>query len=103
MRSCTPQKQPPARMARSSVIVILHLVQVSPITLGLHIIAMDEPQRGRIDAIAQSAAVARPVGKDVPEMAVTVRRPHLGARHAMRGVPKFVNMGRLNGLGEAGP
>src|SRR5262249_32253830 len=103
MRSCTPQKQPPARMARSSIIEILHLVQVSPITLGLHIIAMDEPQRGRVDAIAQSAAVARPVGKYVPEMAVAVSRAHLGARHAVRSVPEFVDIGRLNGLGEAGP
>src|SRR5215813_12289094 len=103
MRSCTPQKQPPARMARSSVIGILHLVQISPITLGLHIVAMDEPQRGRVDAIAQSAAVAWPVGKYVSEMAVAVRRAHLGARHAVRGVPEFVDIDRFNGLGEAGP
>src|SRR5262245_2292034 len=96
MRSCTPQKQPPARMARSSVIVILHLVQVSPITLGLHVVAMDEPQRGRVDAIAQSAAVAWSVGKYVPEMAVAVHRSHLGARHAVRGVPEFVDVGRLD-------
>src|SRR5262245_20019073 len=103
MRSCTPQKQPPARTARSSVIGILHLVQVSPITLGLHIVAMDEPQRGRVDAIAQSPAVAWPVGKHVPEMAVAVRRAHLGARHAVRGVPEFVDLVRFNGLGEARP
>src|SRR5262245_61605228 len=100
MRSCTPQKQPPARMARSSVIGILHLVQISPITLGLHIIAMDEPQRGRIDAIAQSAAVARPVGKYVPEMAVTVRRAHLGARHAVRSVTQLVDVVQFYGFGE---
>ena len=63
-------------MARSSVIGT-HLVYVISIALGLHIVAMDEPQRGRVDAIAQSAAVARPVGKYVPEMAVAVRRAHL--------------------------
>ena len=80
-----------------------HLVQVSPITLGLHLVAMDEPQRGRVDAIAQSAAVARPVGKYVPEMAVAVRRAHLGARHAVRSVLQFVDVGRFNGLGEARP
>src|SRR5512134_2301922 len=102
MSSCTPQKQPPARTARSSVIGILHLVQVSPITLGRHIVAMDEPQRGRVDAIAQAAAVARSVWKYVPEMAVAVRRAHLGARHAVRGVPQFVDILRFNGLGEAG-
>src|SRR5262247_445835 len=103
MRSCTPQKQPPARMARSSVIGILHLVEVSPITLGLHIVAMDEPQRGRVDAIAQSAVVARPVGKYVPEMAVAVRRAHLGARHAVRDVTQLVDIGWFNGLGKTGP
>jgi len=30
----------------SSVMDILHLVQVSRITLGLHVVAMNEPQRG---------------------------------------------------------
>src|SRR5262245_20969431 len=64
---------------------------------------MDEPQRGRVDTIAQSAAVARPVGKYVPEMAVAVSRAHLGARHAVRGVPEFVDVVRFNGLGEARP
>src|SRR5262245_56194347 len=64
---------------------------------------MDEPQRAVIDAISQSAAVARPVGEYVSEMAVTVHRAHLGARHAVRGAPKFVNIVRFNGLGEAGP
>ena len=36
-------------------------------------------------------------------MAVRVRRAHLGADHAVRGVPQFVDIGRFNGLGEAGP
>src|SRR5262245_12162019 len=98
-----PQKQPPARMARSSVIGILHLVQVSPIALGLHIVAMDKPQGGRVDAIPQSAAVLRTVREHVPEMAVAVRRAHLGARHAVRSVSQLVDVVRFYGFGEAGP
>src|ERR1051325_1323011 len=104
MRSCTPQKQPPARTARSSVMGdILHLVQVSPVTFGFHIVPMDESQRGRVDAIAQSAAVLRTVGKHVPEMAVAMGRTHLGADHAVRELAQLVDVGRLDGFGEAGP
>src|SRR5262245_49907644 len=36
-------------------------------------------------------------------MAIRVRRAHLGASHAMRGVPQFVDILRFNGFGEAGP
>ena len=74
------QKQPAReRRARQSSDV-LHLVQVGRIALGLHVVAMDEPKRRRVDAVAQSAAVLRPVRKYMAEMAVAVRRAHLGAR-----------------------
>src|SRR5262249_25741354 len=36
-------------------------------------------------------------------MTVRVRRAHLSAEHAVRGVPQFVDILRFNGLGEAGP
>src|SRR5712671_7851055 len=85
--------------ARSSFMDILHSAQVCAITLCFHVVAMDKAQRGRVDAIAQSAAVARPVGKYVAEMAVAVRRAYLGGRT----VRELVDIGRLNGLGEAGP
>ena len=39
----------------------------------------------------------------MPEVAVAVRRAHLGADHAMRGIPEFVDIGRFNRLGEARP
>src|SRR5262245_54192405 len=64
---------------------------------------MDKPQRGRVDAITQPAAILGSVGKHVAEMAVRVRRAHLSAEHAVRGVPQFVDILRFNGLGEAGP
>src|SRR5215510_7066931 len=64
---------------------------------------MDKPQRGRVDAITQPAAILGSVGKHVAEMAVRVRRAHLSAEHTVRGVPQFVDILRFNGLGEAGP
>ena len=82
---------------------ILHLIQISPVALGLHVVAMDEPQRGRVDAIAQAASIRRAIGKDVTEMAVAMRRTHLGADHAVGGVPQFVDVGGLDRLGETWP
>src|SRR5262245_13235253 len=64
---------------------------------------MDKPQRGRVDAIAQSAAILGSVGKHVSEMAVRVRRANLSAEHALRGVPQFVDILRFNRFGETGP
>src|SRR5262249_17452619 len=64
---------------------------------------MDKPQRGRVDAIAQPAAILGSVRKDVAEMAVRVGRAHLSTAHAVRGVSQFVAILRFNGLGELGP
>src|SRR5215475_12555511 len=64
---------------------------------------MDKPQRGRVDAITQPAALLGSVGKHVPEMAVRVCRAHLSADHAMRAVSQFIDILRFNWLGEAGP
>ena len=64
---------------------------------------MDEAQRGRVDAVAQAAAVARAVGEHMAEMAVAVRRAHLGADHAVGGVAQLVDVGGLDRLGEARP
>ena len=71
-----------------------------PIALGLHLLAMDEPKSRGVDAIAQPAAVLRPVRKYMTEMAVAVRRSHLGARHGVRRVADFVDVGRVDGPGE---
>src|SRR5437773_12462269 len=90
MRSCMPQKQPPREWRARQSSDVLHLVQVGRIALGLHVVAMDEPKRRRVDAIAQSAAVLRPVRKYMAEMAVAVRRAHLGAGRSVRRVADFV-------------
>src|SRR5690606_13878603 len=71
--------------------------------LGLHVVAMDEAQRRRVDAVAQSAAIPRPVREHVPEMTVAVRRADLGANHAVAGVAPLVDVRGLDGLGEARP
>src|SRR3954451_12718474 len=101
MRSWTPQKQPPARTARSSVMCDLHLVQVASVALGLHIVSMNEPQRGRIDAIAQSAAVRRAVRKHVAEVAVGMCRAHFHA--AFDVVWALVHVYWIDRPGEARP
>src|SRR5215471_6429906 len=82
---------------------VFHLVKISAVALGLHVVAVDKPQRRRVDAVAQAAAVCRAVGKDVPEMAVAMRRSHLGADHAMRRVSQLAYVGRLDRLCEAWP
>src|SRR3954453_21749022 len=74
------------KMPVTSSANILDLVQVSRIPLGLHIVPMDEPQRGRVDAIAQSTAILRTVFEDVSQMAICMHGPYLGARHAMGAV-----------------
>ncbi len=61
------------------------------------------PQRGRVDAISQSAAVLWAIGKHVTEMAVRIYRSHIGADHALGDVPHLVDIRRFNGLGEARP
>ena len=58
---------------------VLHLVQVGR-ALGLHVVAMDEPKRRRVDAIAQSAAVLRPVRKYMAER--TSMPPSMASRHS---------------------
>jgi hypothetical protein len=40
--------------------------------LGLYVVVVDKPQRGRIDAAAQAAAGARAVGSGVAKVAVAM-------------------------------
>src|SRR5262249_38284734 len=89
------------RVPRSSD--ILHLVEIGAVALGLHPVAMDEPERSRVDAIAHAPAIPRPVVEDVAEVAVAEFRTHLGADHAMRLVGQLLHIGGLDRLREAGP
>ena len=40
---------------------IFHLIQELAIAFFLHRVAMDKPQAGRVDAVAQTALITRPV------------------------------------------
>ena len=64
---------------------------------------MDEPQRGRVDAIAEAASIRWAIGKNVTEMAVAMRRSNLGAGHAKGVVLQLVDVGGLDRLGKTWP
>src|SRR5262245_26961116 len=64
---------------------------------------MDEAKRGRVDAVAQAAAVGRTVGEDMAQVAVAVPRADLDALHAMRRVAQGLDVALLDRLGEARP
>src|SRR5687768_17334447 len=64
---------------------------------------MNETQRGRVDAVAQSALILGTVVEDMPEMAVAVDRSHFGADHAVRLVRELIDVRGLDRLGKAGP
>src|SRR3546814_7902366 len=64
----------------------LHLVQVRAVALGLHFLARNESQRGRVDAIAVPAAIGRPIGEHMAQVAVAMRRPDFGTGHAVADV-----------------
>src|SRR6185312_847684 len=105
-----PQKQPPARMARSvaeAMVLFLPVeceqLAVFAVAFLLEIVEMDEAQRGRIDAIAQAAFGAWAIGKEMSEMAVAIAGANLGPDHAVAGVAVFDDILRLDRPGEARP
>jgi len=51
----------------------------------------------------QSTSTLRPVGKDLPRMRITVRRPHFGTNHAVAGIGYFIDETITDGSAEAGP
>src|SRR5262249_35441458 len=78
---------------------ILHLIEISPVALPFHVVAMDEAQRGGVDAVTQAATILGAIGEDMAEMAVAVGR----ADHAVRSVAQFLDVSRLDWLREARP
>src|SRR5262249_43863404 len=81
----------------------LDLIEVGAVTFGFHAVARNEPQGRRVDAVAQPAAVLGTVVENMAEMAIPGGRAHLGANHAVRGILKLPDIGRLDPLGEARP
>ena len=81
---------------------LLDLGQILAIALGLHPVLGNEPQRRRVDAIAQPALILRPIREDMAQMAVAMLGPHLDADHAVADVAMFGHVVR-DGLGEGRP
>src|SRR3546814_16819294 len=69
----------------------------------LHFLARNESQRGRVDAIAVPAAIGRPIGEHMAQVAVAMRRPDFGTGHAVADVELFLHVFRFDRLGYAGP
>src|SRR4051812_35865983 len=82
---------------------LLNLIEIFAVALALHIVAMDEPERRGIDAVAQATAISGAVVEDVAEVAVAVGRSDLGPGHPMGGVPQLVDVCGNDGLGETWP
>jgi hypothetical protein len=51
---------------------VLNLIEKFAVALALHVVAMDEPERSGIDAVAQAAAIGWAIREDVAEVAVAV-------------------------------
>jgi hypothetical protein len=51
---------------------LLNLIEIFAVALALHIVAMDEPERRGIDAVAQATAISGAIWEDVAEVAVAV-------------------------------
>src|SRR5262245_924350 len=105
-----PQKQPPARIARSvdavmSLLLVLTLEQltVDAIALALELIQGNETQRGGIDAVAQAARLAWAIGEDMAEVAVPMTGANLGPNHPEAAVRVLDHILRLERPGEARP
>ena len=59
------------------------MIQIVTVAFRFHIVAVNESKAGRVYAIPQAPAIGRPVREDVTQMAVAMRRAHLGADHAV--------------------
>src|SRR5208283_353035 len=105
-----PQKQPPARTARSCDVVMYLLLfllgkefAILAVALAFEFVQGNEAQRCRVDAVAQAAGVLRAIVKHVTQMAVAMARPHFGAGHAVTHVGLFFHVRGFYRLGEARP
>ena len=54
---------------------------VFAVSLGFEVLVGDEPEGGRVDAVAQAAFLGRAVVEDMAEMTVPVGRANLGPDH----------------------
>src|SRR5205809_7681629 len=92
-KSCIPQKQPPAKIARSVDALIFSLLLpnieqlgVLAVALAFELIEGNETWRCRVDAVAQPASVRWSVRKDVAKVTVSMSGAHLGSSSAVAGI-----------------
>src|SRR6185312_16368028 len=109
-KSCIPQKQPPARIARSVDMLTFSLLipnfeqlAVVTVALALELIEGNETKRCRVDAIAQSASLRWSVRKDMAKVTVSMSGAHLGSCHAVAGVHVLDHVFRFDRLRKARP
>src|SRR5205807_763062 len=69
----------------------------------LQLVAVDEPQGGRVHAVPQPALVARPIRENVAKVAVAVLGANLGPCHAVRAVNVLDDVPGLEGPRETRP
>jgi hypothetical protein len=73
------------------------LIEVVAVAFRLHVVAMDEAERGRVDAVAQTPPVARTVGEDMTQMAVA-----MGERTSVRIMPRLRSRNSMTWAGSIG-
>src|SRR5581483_2988464 len=109
-KSCIPQKQPPARIARSVDALMFPLLvpnmeqfAVVAVALTLELIEGNETKRCRVDAIAQSASLRWSVRKDMARVTVSMSGAHLVSSNAVAGIHVLDHVFRFDRLGKARP
>ena len=75
----------------------------SPYPSRVQFLVGNEPQRGGVDAIAQTPCFGGPVVEDVTQVAVAVGRPHLRPDHAETSVHLLDDVVGRYGFSETGP
>src|SRR3990167_3828028 len=103
IRSCMPQKHPPARIARWCMSGLLDLIEIFAISFALHLVARNEAKRRGVNAVAQTSAIGGTVREYMTEMTVGVHRSDFRPHHTVRAVAQLVHICCNDGLGEAGP
>jgi hypothetical protein len=76
---------------------------VASVSFAFELVNRDEPQRSRIDAVAQPTRFARAVRKDMAQVAIRRARANLGSEHAVADVAIFDDGFGLDRLRETRP
>src|SRR5207244_7077829 len=77
--------------------------QILAVAFFLQLFDRNESQGGRVDAIAHSAFVTRPIVKNVTEMRIAIVAAHFGPLHSERAIRFFGNVVFVDWLRETGP